>query len=151
MSRAIIHGDRVVRSELRKIKEKLTGVEKYGEAREIFKEAGLTNADEVLAHLGFIVSGRGWIQTRRRLGYNKCCIIFQENLMFKLRHGKTARFFSSCCSVFLYPLLLIIWQSQTIHRCFTLNPLIASSTSSLSFIRRPPNCFDHALRLFKSK
>lgn len=33
--------------------------EKYGEARKIIEQAGLTNADEVLAHLGFTVTWNG--------------------------------------------------------------------------------------------
>ena len=41
------------------IKEKLQGVEKYVEACEIIKKAGLPNADEVLAHLGYKVTWKG--------------------------------------------------------------------------------------------
>ncbi|MCK4734330.1 MAG: hypothetical protein KAT65_17885, partial [Methanophagales archaeon] len=44
---------------LSKIKEKLVAVEKYVEARKIIEEAGLPNADEVLAHLGFRVHWKG--------------------------------------------------------------------------------------------
>jgi predicted nuclease of restriction endonuclease-like RecB superfamily len=41
------------------IKERLLGVEKYVEAREIIEAAGLPNADEVLAHLGYTVTWKG--------------------------------------------------------------------------------------------
>jgi len=44
---------------LRKVKEKLVAVEKYVEARNIIEEAGLRNADEVLAHFGFRVQWKG--------------------------------------------------------------------------------------------
>ncbi|MBK5191175.1 MAG: hypothetical protein JJE19_06750 [Methanosarcinales archaeon] len=33
--------------------------ERYVEAREIIERAGLSNADEILAHLGFIVKWKG--------------------------------------------------------------------------------------------
>jgi hypothetical protein len=41
------------------IKERLLCVKKYVEAREIIEKAGLTNADEVLAHLGYKVTWKG--------------------------------------------------------------------------------------------
>jgi hypothetical protein len=44
---------------LQNLKENLAAVEKYGEAREIIEKTGLTNADEVLAHLGFTVKWKG--------------------------------------------------------------------------------------------
>jgi predicted nuclease of restriction endonuclease-like RecB superfamily len=44
---------------LSKIKESLLGVEKYGEAREIIEGAGLPNADEILAYLGYKVTWKG--------------------------------------------------------------------------------------------
>jgi len=56
----VVFKDVLVKKELlSKIKEKLTAVEKYVEAREIIEEAGLTNADEMLAHLGFAVMWKG--------------------------------------------------------------------------------------------
>jgi hypothetical protein len=56
----VVFREVVVRKELlNKIKEKLTAVERYVEAREIIEEAGLANADEVLAHLGFRVQWKG--------------------------------------------------------------------------------------------
>ncbi|HUV02171.1 MAG TPA: DUF790 family protein [Desulfobacteria bacterium] len=44
---------------LKELKEKLIDVGKYVEAREIIEKAGLNNADEVLAHLGFAVTWKG--------------------------------------------------------------------------------------------
>jgi predicted nuclease of restriction endonuclease-like RecB superfamily len=44
---------------LKALKENLQGVEKYVEARKIIEDAGLPNADEVLAHLGFTVKWKG--------------------------------------------------------------------------------------------
>jgi predicted nuclease of restriction endonuclease-like RecB superfamily len=44
---------------LQNVKEKLVAVEKYVEARSIIEAAGLRNADEVLAHLGFSVQWKG--------------------------------------------------------------------------------------------
>jgi len=56
----VVFKDVVVKKELlSKIKKRLTAVEKYVEAREIIEEVGLTNADEVLAHLGFAVKWKG--------------------------------------------------------------------------------------------
>jgi hypothetical protein len=56
----VVFREVVVKKELlSKIKEKLTAVEKYVEAREIIEEAGLANADEVLAHLGYKVKWKG--------------------------------------------------------------------------------------------
>jgi predicted nuclease of restriction endonuclease-like RecB superfamily len=56
----VVFKEVVVRKELlSKIKEVLVAVEKYVEAREIIKQAGLPNADEVLAHLGFRVQWKG--------------------------------------------------------------------------------------------
>lgn len=50
----------IVKKELLKqIKEKLRGVEQYVAAREIIEETGLTNADEILAYLGFTVQWKG--------------------------------------------------------------------------------------------
>ena len=50
----------IVKKELlQKLKEKLVAMEKYVQAREIIEEAVLTNADEVLAHLGFRVQWKG--------------------------------------------------------------------------------------------
>lgn len=52
--------DLIVKKELLSaIKEKLTGVEKYGEARKTIEKSGLTNADEILAYLGFTVQWKG--------------------------------------------------------------------------------------------
>jgi predicted nuclease of restriction endonuclease-like RecB superfamily len=53
---------------LQTVKEKLVAVEKYVEARSIIEEAGLRNADEVLAHLGFTVKWRGLDPTEARIG-----------------------------------------------------------------------------------
>ena len=56
----VVFREVAVRKELlSKIKEKLVAVEKYVEARKIIEEAGLPNADEVLAHLGFRVHWKG--------------------------------------------------------------------------------------------
>lgn len=44
---------------LSKIKEKLVAVKKHGEASKTIGDAGLTNADGVLAHLGFTVQWKG--------------------------------------------------------------------------------------------
>lgn len=44
---------------LQEVKEKLVTVEKYVEARSIIEAVGLTNADEVLAHLGYKVKWKG--------------------------------------------------------------------------------------------
>jgi len=56
----VVFKDAVVRKEpLNQIKEKLVTVEKYGAARGIIEEAGLSNPDEVLAHLGFKVKWKG--------------------------------------------------------------------------------------------
>jgi hypothetical protein len=56
-------GDNPTRSRdttlLSTIKERLRGVEKYVEARRVIEDYGLTNADEMLAHLGFIVTWKG--------------------------------------------------------------------------------------------
>lgn len=41
------------------VKKKLETVEGYVEAREIIEDAGLTNADEVLAYLGYKVNWEG--------------------------------------------------------------------------------------------
>jgi len=56
----VMFKDALVKKELLStIKEKLAGVEKYVEAREIIEKTGLTNADEILAHLGFRVQWKG--------------------------------------------------------------------------------------------
>jgi predicted nuclease of restriction endonuclease-like RecB superfamily len=56
----VVFKEAIVKKELlRKIKEKLTAVEKYVEAREIIEKTGLKNADEVLAHLGYKVKWKG--------------------------------------------------------------------------------------------
>jgi predicted nuclease of restriction endonuclease-like RecB superfamily len=56
----VVFKEVIVRKELLStIKEKLQGVEKYGEARKIIEDEGLPNADEVLVHLGFTVTWRG--------------------------------------------------------------------------------------------
>lgn len=44
---------------LQKLKEKLVAAAKYVEARSIIEAAGLRNADEILAHLGFRVQWKG--------------------------------------------------------------------------------------------
>ncbi|HDS46321.1 MAG TPA: DUF790 family protein [Methanomicrobia archaeon] len=44
---------------LKDLKENLLGIEKYVKARAIIEEAGLTNADEVLAYLGYKVTWKG--------------------------------------------------------------------------------------------
>jgi predicted nuclease of restriction endonuclease-like RecB superfamily len=53
---------------LNTIKEKLQGVEKYVEACEIIKKAGLSNADEVLAHFGYKVTWKGLDVNEARIG-----------------------------------------------------------------------------------
>ncbi|MBE0516869.1 MAG: DUF790 family protein [Methanophagales archaeon] len=56
----VVFKDVVVKKELlSKLKEKLTAVERYAEARDIIEEKGLKNADEVLAHLGYKVKWKG--------------------------------------------------------------------------------------------
>jgi len=50
------------------IREKLVAMEKYVEARKIIEEAGLTNADEILAHLGFTVKWKGLDADEARIG-----------------------------------------------------------------------------------
>jgi len=56
----VVFKDCIVKKELlSKIKEKLTAVERYVEARDIIEEKGLKNADGVLAHLGFRVQWKG--------------------------------------------------------------------------------------------
>jgi predicted nuclease of restriction endonuclease-like RecB superfamily len=56
----VVFKEAIVKKELLSaIKEKLLGVEKYVEAREIIKSAGLPNADEVLAYLGYTVTWKG--------------------------------------------------------------------------------------------
>ncbi len=44
---------------LGEVKERLLSIQKYGEARKIIEQTELTNADEVLAHLGFTVQWKG--------------------------------------------------------------------------------------------
>ncbi|MFZ2070324.1 MAG: hypothetical protein WAV32_01710 [Halobacteriota archaeon] len=47
-------------------------IEKHMEVQEFVEEAGLPNADEVLAHLGFRVqSGKGWLQMSAVLNHQK--------------------------------------------------------------------------------
>ena len=56
----VVFKDTVVRKELlEQLKEKLLGLEKYAEARAIIEKTGLTNADEVLAYLGYKVTWKG--------------------------------------------------------------------------------------------
>ncbi len=56
----VVFKEVVVKKELlRELKEQLMSIEKYVQAREIIEETGLTNADEVLAHLGFRVQWKG--------------------------------------------------------------------------------------------
>jgi hypothetical protein len=56
----VVFKEIIVKKELlQKLKEKLVAVEKYVEARNIIEEAGLRNADEVLAHFGFRVQWKG--------------------------------------------------------------------------------------------
>jgi predicted nuclease of restriction endonuclease-like RecB superfamily len=50
------------------IKENLQGVEKYLQAREIIVDYKLTNADEVLAHLGYKVKWKGLDPNEARIG-----------------------------------------------------------------------------------
>jgi predicted nuclease of restriction endonuclease-like RecB superfamily len=65
----VVFKDTVVRKELLKqLKEKLLGVEKYVEARAIIEKTGLTNADEVLAHLGYKVTWKGLDVNEARIG-----------------------------------------------------------------------------------
>jgi len=55
--------------QLSKIKEKLIDIEKkYVEAREIIEQAGLTNADEILAYLGYRVQWKGLDPNEARIG-----------------------------------------------------------------------------------
>jgi len=44
---------------LRTLKDKLSSIKLYVEARRVIEEAGLSNPDEVLAHLGFTVQWKG--------------------------------------------------------------------------------------------
>ena len=56
----VIFKDTVVRRELlEQLKWNLSAVDKYVEARAIIEKTGLTNADEVLAHLGYKVTWKG--------------------------------------------------------------------------------------------
>ena len=55
----MIQGDPSDKVLLSKIREQLLAVQKYLKAREIIKKAGLTNADEILAYLGFKVQWKG--------------------------------------------------------------------------------------------
>jgi hypothetical protein len=65
----VVFKDVIVKKELlRKIKAKLTAMEKYVEARRIIEEAGLPNADEVLAHLGFRVQWKELDVNEARIG-----------------------------------------------------------------------------------
>jgi predicted nuclease of restriction endonuclease-like RecB superfamily len=56
----VVFKEVIVKKELLSaVMEKLLGVEKYVDAREIIEAAELSNADEVLAYLGFTVTWRG--------------------------------------------------------------------------------------------
>jgi len=56
----VVFKDVIVRKELlQDLKKELTSTEKYGGARKTIEEKGLTNADEVLAYLGFTVKWKG--------------------------------------------------------------------------------------------
>ncbi|MEA2032125.1 MAG: hypothetical protein U9N41_00905, partial [Euryarchaeota archaeon] len=56
----VVFKEVVVKKELlRELKVQLMSIEKYVQAREIIEETCLTNADEVLAHLGFRVQWKG--------------------------------------------------------------------------------------------
>jgi len=56
----VVFKDVFVRKELlQDLKKELTSTEKYVEARKTIEEKGLTNADEVLAHLGYKVKWKG--------------------------------------------------------------------------------------------
>jgi len=43
-------------------------IPKYGEARKIIERAGLSNADEILAYLGFKVQWKGWDINKANIG-----------------------------------------------------------------------------------
>ena len=65
----VVFKDTVVRKELlEQLKRNLIAVEKYVEARAIIEKAGLTNADEVLAHLGYKVTWKGLDMNEARIG-----------------------------------------------------------------------------------
>jgi predicted nuclease of restriction endonuclease-like RecB superfamily len=65
----VVFKEVIVRKELlSQIKEKLVAVEKYVEARKTIGDAGLPNADEVLAHLGFKVQWKGLDVNEARIG-----------------------------------------------------------------------------------
>ena len=56
----VVFKDVIVRKELLgEVKEKLISISKYVDARKTIEGKGLTNTDEVLAHLGFIVKWKG--------------------------------------------------------------------------------------------
>ncbi len=56
----VVFKELVVKKELlREVKNKLVSIQKYGEAREAIEALGLSNPDEVLAHLGFPVQWKG--------------------------------------------------------------------------------------------
>ncbi|MDI6810595.1 MAG: DUF790 family protein [archaeon] len=56
----VVFKELVVNKELlREVKDKLSSIKLYVEARKVIEEFGLTNADEVLAHLGFKVQWKG--------------------------------------------------------------------------------------------
>jgi len=56
----VVFKDIIVRKELlREVKERLRSIQKYVEARRAIEAMGLSNADEVLAHLGFTVQWKG--------------------------------------------------------------------------------------------
>jgi hypothetical protein len=65
----VVFKEVIVKKELlEQLKERLLGVEKYVEARRIIAAAGLTNADEVLAHLGFTVKWKGLDVNEAKIG-----------------------------------------------------------------------------------
>ena len=56
----VVFKEVIIKKELlREVQTKLLSVQKYGEARKTIEDARLTNADEVLAYLGFKVQWNG--------------------------------------------------------------------------------------------
>lgn len=59
-SEYVVFKDSLVNKELLgELRNKLRLISKYVEARGVIEDYGLKNADEILAHLGFIVKWRG--------------------------------------------------------------------------------------------
>jgi hypothetical protein len=64
----VVFKDAVKNKVLRHTQGEIGGREKYAEARRIIEEAGLTNADEVLAHLGLREQWKGLVVEEARIG-----------------------------------------------------------------------------------